>query len=447
MIPHKPTQALAEMPPILRRCHRLVAVLLSALVAGCGQFARFVPQPLDAATGAAQLDERHLSTKTWTLRELTAEAVTHHPDIAVARAKYESAVAAVRTAGERPNPTLALSPQVVTPFTKWVAGTYGVDFDWTFETAGKRSERLLLAHAQVRAAAANVIDATWTVRSAVRKAFLEVYAAEQRTRLLDEAITQQAGVLEAINERIKAGAESRSATSQARLLQAQLRLQQAESAKTAAIARAALAQALAMGVRGLDGANFSFTAFESSGASKPSKKLALTHRADVLAALAEYAAAEATLRLEIAKQYPDLHLNPGYSLDAGENKWTLGIGLTLPILNHNQGAIGEAEAKRKEAAARFEAVQAKVLAEYDGAVATLAATRTKLATTEALLDEQTQQVAAEERLMEAGSGDRSAWLSAKVERATTLTSRIDALAEIQAALGALEDATQTPLAE
>ena len=116
-------------------------------------------------------------------------------------------------------------------------------------------------------------------------------------------------------------------------------------------------------------------------------------------------------------------------------------------MNHNQGAIGEAEAKRKEAAARFEAVQAKVLAEYDGAAATLAATRTKLATTEALLDEQTQQVAAEERLMEAGSGDRSAWLSAKVERATTLTSRIDALAEIQAALGALEDATQTPLAE
>jgi hypothetical protein len=35
-------------------------------------------------------------------------------------------------------------------------------------------------------------------------------------------------------------------------------------------------------------------------------------------------------------------------------------------------------------------------------------------------------------------------LSAKVERATTLTSRIDALAEIQAAIGELEAATQTP---
>ena len=45
--------------------------------------------------------------------------------------------------------------------------------------------------------------------------------------------------------------------------------------------------------------------------------MALTHRADVLAALAEYAAAEALLRSEIAKQYPDIHLNPGYSFDTG----------------------------------------------------------------------------------------------------------------------------------
>src|SRR4029078_6504185 len=128
----------------------------------------------------------------------------------------------------------------------------------------------------------------------------------------------------------------------------------------------------------------------------------------------------------------DLHLNPGYSLDAGENKWTVGIGFSLPILNRNQGAIGEAEAKRKEAAATFESVQAKALAEYDRAAATLAAARTKLSTTDALLEEQALQIASEERLVKGGSGDRSALLSARVERAATLASRVDALAEIQA---------------
>jgi len=350
----------------------------------------------------------------------------------------------VRTAGERPNPTLALSPQLVTPFKKLINGTYGLDFDWTFETAGKRSKRRNVAEAQVKAAAANVIDATWKVRSAVRKAFLEVYASEQKAKLLNEAIAQQGELLKAFDERVKQGSESRSATTQARLLQAQMRLQAAESAKLASVARASLAEALGMSLKGIEGAQFSFSAFEAAGAGAPSRVKALTHRADVLAALAEYAATEATLRLEIAKQYPDLHLNPGYQLDAGENKWTVGIGLTLPLLNHNQGAIGEAEAKRKEAAASFESEQAKVLAEYDRAAASLAAARTKLATTDALLEEQAQQVASEERQIKAGSGDRTALLSAKVERATTLAARVDALADIQAAIGELEAATQTP---
>ena len=200
-----------------------------------------------------------------------------------------------------------------------------------------------------------------------------------------------------------------------------------------------------MDLRGLQGACFAFTAFESATHHVPNKQQALTHRADVLAALAEYAAAEALLRWEIAKQYPDIHLNPGYSFDTGDNKWTLGIGLTLPVLNHNQGLVGEAEAKRKEAAAMFYAVQAKVLAEYDRAAATLAAAKVKLATTDVMLDEQAQQVASEERLVQAGSEDRSALLSAEVERATTRIARIDALAEIQAAITELEAATQTPM--
>ena len=430
---------------LVHRLSRLSQFALAALLApACTPF---VARPLDAAASAVRLTSRQLGAQTWTLASLTAEAIQHHPDIMVARAKYDTARAAVRTAGEHPNPTVTVSTQTVTPYTKWVAGTYGLDFDWTFETAGKRSKRQNTAHAAVRSAAANVIAATWKVRSAVRKAYLELYVAEQKGIVLKQVIKQQGELLLALEGRIKSGAESRSSTSQARLLQAQLKLQAADADRVGAIARASLSEALAMSLQGLDRATFSFTAFESSRSSVPRRKDALTHRADILASLADYAGAEASLRLEIAKQYPDLHLNPGYSLDAGENKWALGIGLTLPILNHNEGPIGEAEAKRAEAAASFDAVQAQVLADYDRATATLAAARKKLATTDALLAEQSQRAATEERLLQAGSGDRAALLSASVERTTTEASRIDALAEIQAALGALEDATQTPPAK
>jgi outer membrane protein TolC len=231
------------------------------------------------------------------------------------------------------------------------------------------------------------------------------------------------------------------------LLDAQLRLQAADATKNATVAKAALAESLGMGVSGLAGARFSFAPFETVPKRAPVYRLAaLTHRADVLTALAEYAATEAALRLEVAKQYPDLHLLPGYQLDAGQNKWSVGASFALPILNHNGGAIGEAEAKRKEAAAKFDAVQAKALAECDRAAAAVSAGRAKLAVTDEMLAEQGKQIESEQRLLAAGEGDKQALLAAKVERATTLAARLDALVELQAALGALEEATQTPLA-
>jgi len=48
-----------------------------------------------------------------------------------------------------------------------------------------------------------------------------------------------------------------------------------------------------------------------------SRRQALQGRADVLAALSDYAASESALQLEVAKQYPDVHLNTGYEYDQG----------------------------------------------------------------------------------------------------------------------------------
>ena len=317
---------------------RLLFASLSVIAfASC---AHYSAKPLNASHSAAALSGRRLAARTWTLKALTDEAVRNHPDVALARAQYATAKAAIRTAGERPNPTLLLSPQVVTPI-DWIAGTYGVEFDWTFETAGKRDKRGDVARANVNAAACRVVEATWKVRAAVRKAMLELHAAERRASLLADAVARQDELLKLIDARVKAGAVSHIEMAQPRLMLVQFRMQQADAGKGAALARASLAEALGMSTAGLADARYSFAAFENAkGLSSSHRRAALTHRADVLAALADYAAAEAVLRLEIAKQYPDIHLNPGYQLDGGANKWGLGLGITLPILNQNQGAIG-----------------------------------------------------------------------------------------------------------
>ena len=429
-----------NLPPLMKRKIFLLP-LVALCIAGC---AHFSSKPLNASRSAARLSGQRLAAKTWTLKALVDEAVRNHPEVALARAQYETAKATIRTAGERPNPTLVLTPQLVGPF-NWMEGAYGVELDWTFETAGKRGKRVDVARANVNAAARRVVEANWKVRAAVRKALLELYASERRGTLVAEAIAKQEELLKLIDARVKAGAVSHLELSQPRLLLVQLRMQQADAGKGAALARASLAESLGMSTAGLEGATFSFAAFESTrGQGASHRNAALTHRADVLASLADYAAAEAVLRLEIAKQYPDIHFNPGYQFDAGKDKWGLGLSITLPILNQNQGAIGEAEAKRHEAAAKFNVVQTKVLADCDRAAASVGAARVKVATAENLITEQGRQYETEKRLVAAGEGDKLTLLTAEVERATTIITRLDALVELQAALGALEEAAQTP---
>src|ERR1019366_8804211 len=146
-------------------------------------------------------------------------------------------------------------------------------------------------------------------------------------------------------------------------------------------ARSRLAEALGLSAAALDGGEFNFN-YSTRGVkqltSAEARRVALQSRSDILAALADYAAAEAGLRLEIAKQFPDVHLNPGYQFDQGDNKWSLGLTVELPILNQNQGAIADAEARRQLSAAKFTQLLAQVIGEIDRAVAGWRVTQSQL---------------------------------------------------------------------
>src|SRR5262245_1692652 len=95
-----------------RKLIQLGAVIVLGTCASC---ARFQSVPLDASGRAGILTSRRLADRQWTLPSLTGEALANSADLAVARAQYQTAHAALGTAAERPNPTVALSPQIVTP--------------------------------------------------------------------------------------------------------------------------------------------------------------------------------------------------------------------------------------------------------------------------------------------------------------------------------------------
>jgi len=437
-------------------------VLLIQGISGC---VAYRPQPISPQASARAFSSRSLTGEEtraalvqsglhqswppaqWDFKMLKTVALQMHPDAVLAHSKFESAQAGIRTAGERPNPTVSIAPQFVTPM-KWMLGTYGVDFDIPIETGGKRSSRLVLAKAQVASAGFHVAEVAWTIRSRVRKAMLALSHASHRADLLGEAVKSQDEIIKFMEQRAEAGEASRPEITQSRLLLNQFRLQLADAERQQNESRADVAAAVGMSVNALDGETLDFSEFERVPTARnvsAACRDALQHRADVLTALSEYAVSEATLRGEVAKQYPDIHLGPGYQWDAGVNKWNAGLGFTLPILNQNRGAIGEASARRNEAAARFESVQAGVLGEVEHAQAGQLGASSKYATAEELVAVQDKILLSAKTLTQSGESDRLSVISAQLEYTATALARLDALVELQTAFGQLEDALQTPL--
>jgi cobalt-zinc-cadmium efflux system outer membrane protein len=403
------------------------------------------PQPIAAAHTASQLQQRSLPKGTLNRHQLTTIALRQHPDIEVAHAKLATAQAALITAGARPNPTLSFASTNISHLLRGLSPwTNGFNLDVPIETAGKRHHRIDQAQSLLNLAALNLSTTERLVASRLRSSFLTLYAASEREKITRQIQAHQEESTRLLDQRIKVGEASRVDSMQARLSFNQSQLQSSDAQKITAEAQATLASALGISVAALKNIHLSFTSIDSLP-SLPNEQIlrrsALLQRSDVLALLADYAASEAFLRLEISKQWPDLHLGPGYSFDQGQDKWTIGFNLTLPVFDQNRGPIAEALAKRREAAANFIAIQAKALGELELALASYRGSLAKMITANQLLAAEEKQLASLETRFQAGETDRLARGLAEVQLQTTRLARLEAVIETARALGSLEDAT------
>jgi cobalt-zinc-cadmium efflux system outer membrane protein len=357
----------------------------------------------------------------------------------------------VITAGARPNPSISATPEyTVNPasgMTPWIAT---IQLDMPIETAGKRRHRITRAEQLSEALFLELASSAWKVRSEVRSSLIDWTSAQRAVELLQHQQEFQSNVVAALEKRLAAGAVANTDVTLARLALSKTLVSAGEAKARSAEARVRLAQALGLPLSALEGVGVRFDlAATLAGAerftSAEMRKEALHGRADVLAGLAEYAASEAALRLEIARQYPDVHLSPGYQYDQGENKWALGLSVELPVLNQNQGPIAEANAHRAEAAARFTALQARIIGELDAAVSAFSAAREQLANTATFIANQAAQYRAVEQQVRAGEADPLDATYAELERLAGESAKLDALTRLQRAVGQLEDAVQQPL--
>ena len=452
---------------VLRQPRRLLVAVLLLALPGLGACVRYQSKPLsppatlasieartlDAADLARFLTANHRATAwppaAWDLSSLTLVAFYYHPDLDQARAAWITAQAAGVSAGERPNPNVSVAPgyNSTTPAGEMTPWILTLDLDFTLETAGKRQHRLTQARHLSEAARLNIATVAWQVRSRVRQALLDLHAATATAALLERQQQIQSGNLALLDRQLAAGAISPFERTQARLVLDSIRLASHDAARQQAESRVHLAAALGVTVRALDGVSLRFDAFAQTAAEVPTadaRRQALVNRPDILGALAEYEARQSALQLEIARQYPDLHLGPGYQMDQAASKWTLGLAGLLPAFNRNRGPIAEAEARRQAAAAAFNLVQSRAIEEIDRGLAAYRAALAKVATADALqADLRTQEQAAQAQLR-AGEISKLDLGSVQLELVTAELARLDALIKAHQALGSLEDALQIP---
>lgn len=444
--------------------------LAAAGFLGLSACASYAPQPISPADNAALLQQRRLDdprlrafldasaaatddasasdTPTgWDLTTLTRAALYFHPDLDLARSRLALARAAVLTARQPPNPQLSLSGSYALQGTPLIIGGL---IDFVLETFGKRDARTSAAEALADAARFDLASAEWLVRGRVRTALIDVWAGDRKAAALGVRIRLQRHLVAMVERRQVAGDGSSLDVGRERIVLAGLEANARDVARLQADARARLAAAIGIPVDALDGIALDFGAVERPAIPERATltekgRAAIDARADVTAAQANYDAAEAALRLQIANQYPNLGIGGGYTSDQGVDKPSGALTITLPLRNRNEGPIAEARARREQAAATLTTTQAGIIAALDAGTAALRASTASLASADALAAEQATRQAQLDRSFAAGAIDRLTLVGGELEGAVIAASRIDLLVTQRQALGLIEDAVQQPL--
>jgi outer membrane protein TolC len=439
----------------------LLAILL---VSACTTYEDL---PLDPADALTSLEARNLADQglrrflgeyslrqrsewplpQWDLEDLTLAAFFFHPDLEVARATWAVASAGSVTAAERSNPVVGIAPSYNTDTdipTPWIITS---TIDQPLNTGGKRQYRIAQAAYIAETSRFNIASVAWQVRSRLRRSLLELYSAEETSALLTQQRVFELQNIALLESQYRLGAISSFELTRAHLLANSSQLALLESERKTDEARVMLADAIGIPVHAMEGVSFSFKDLRELPDAIPddeSRVRALTNRADILGALSEYAAAQAGLQLQIARQFPDINIGPGFEFDQGDNKWALGFSMTLPVLNQNQGAIAEAFAARDEAAARFIALQARVLTEIDLALSNYRAALKAKELTESMLAEISIQRTRAQATFAAGDISKSDLIGLNLQLSAATLSRFGAIIQAQQAAGSLEDALQVP---
>jgi cobalt-zinc-cadmium efflux system outer membrane protein len=452
----------------LRRCRNgVVLALVGACLGGCAR-ETYRDKPLDPAATAREYQRRSLSSEAlrayfevqgqpvspwpparWDLPALTLAAVFHHPEIELARARARVSSAETRTSRTGQPITFSVRPEynsrVPEGDTPWgLAVLVGLPLDF----GGKRDKRTEQLARIEDSANLEVGVASWRVRSRLRRHFVDLYATDRTLHALELEQEERRRLLALMEKRQAAGYASATEVSVLRVKVAETDVALKRSAIRREQALAGVAEAVSVPLEEFGRIKLDFSVLASPmvppGRDEVSRT-ALLNRIDLRRKLADYAAAEAAVKLEVARQYPDVTLLPGYFWDADERIWSIAFLALLPPTARTKALIRESEARREVEEKAFLALQTSVIAEADAAASRYRLAWEAQGAARQQIDEAIARRARTERQFERGYADRVELVQARLETVVIERAAVVAMLEAQQGLSALEDAVQRPL--
>lgn len=451
----------------MRACAYLTC--LPFLLGGCG-FQQYFAKPLDPQAITAKLQDKNtdkedfrqylilngytqdqLPIALWGTDELTYCALFFHPSLDVARAQWRAAESGVISASARPVPSANMhfsdkdnANRDVRPY------SLGIGIDVPLETAGKRDIRIDSAQHLSELAKLEIGKQAWYLRNQIALSLNEYQFNQSQIEFLSKELSYRQEIVAIFEKRRSLGAASEIEVSQARL-QSQLAsaelntLQQKRLLLLSNLARNTGLPLHAIETMKLASAKFEKQAMDRLETSADAQTTALLNRTDIRIALERYAIAEGRLKLEIAKQYPDIVISPSYAYEFGDKVWSLGLSGLLTLLNKNKAAIAQAEQLREIEATQFEALQNTVLSEVSNAHAKVMLSSQQLKEQSVLLEQQQNNTQRILRRFSAGEIDRLEVTYAKLEELIADKKVMSAEYQLRAALIEFENTRQKPI--
>lgn len=362
--------------------------------------------------------QNNLPVLAWDLNALTYTALYFNPKLDIAKAQLALADVSVKTANQQPNPSLnasiARSNQANGDIRPW---SYGLNVEIPLETNNKRQIRVEEASYLRNAAETTVAEIAWQLRSQIAKDLLAYHENIALQQAISRELNIHGNIISMLEKRLQLGLIDNTTLSDAKLLQQKTQLS-ANALPTRLIEiKAALAADIGLSADKLNGITIKPMLIDEalkqqSGQLKMPQQFAvlqqnaLLNRLDIRHSLAKYGAAEAKIKLEIAKQTPDIVLTPGFIFDFGDKIWSLGLTSLLNVLNKNQTLIAEATQLREIEGAQFEALQTSIIGDLSLAYARYQSALQQINAIQSQLNLQSKQQQNLQKQLDAGLVDR-----------------------------------------